>query len=127
MNLITQKSLGYVLEILKFLYFGLELEQEMNIKRLASDETRDQFLAALDFIIDRNMTHLGAFQIRFTDQSRTAIKKVPHLYAEGVEGYNDNKHVLPFSFRSNDKGLPLVVAEKYEKLFEYGNEKKITP
>ena len=122
MNLITQKSLGYVLEILKYLYFTLELEQVKTITSLASDETRDQFLAALDFIIDRNLTHLGAFQIRYTDEARAAIKKVPHFLANEPEHkFERDKHVMPFSFQRSEDDKPLVIADKYKKLFEYGN------
>lgn len=119
--IITKKSLNYIFEITKYLYFNLEIDQEIEVKKLSKEASREMFAAALDFIIDRNLTHLGGFQIRYTDESRQAIKKVPHLFVKGVEGFNDNKHVLPFEFKRTTDNKPLVVAEKYVKLFEYGN------
>ena len=100
MNLITQKSLGYILEIVKYLYFKMELEQEIEIKRLASDQTRDMFLAALDFIIDRNLTHLGAFQVRFMDEKYWS-PRASRVLLLGCEKALANKFEDPLTLTPN--------------------------
>ncbi len=119
--LITKKSLNYVLEITKYLYFNLEINQEIEVKKITQQNNRDMFAAALDFIIDRNLTLLGAFQIRYTDETRESIKKVPHFLAKEVEGMKLDKHVMPFEFKMTPDNKPLVVSEKYVKLLQYGN------
>lgn len=118
---ITKKSLNYVFEITKYLYFNLEIDQEIELKKLRSTENDQMFAAALDFIIDRNLTLLGGFQIRYTDENRTSIKKIPHVMIEPVQGYTNERHVMPFDFKKCSNGEPIVLSKKYEQLFEYGN------
>lgn len=119
--IITKKALTYVFEITKYLYFNLELNQEIELKKLRSPENDAMFASALDYIIDRNLTLLGGFQIRYLDQERTKIKKVPHFRAIPVEGWTDEKHLLPFKFEGGKTKSKTFLPEKYEQLFEYGN------
>lgn len=122
--IITKEALNYVFEITKYLYFNLELNEEIEIAKLTKPKNKEMFEAAIDFIIDRSLTLLGGFQIRYTDQTRKSITKVPHWLTVKPEGYTDEHHVMPFKFKKTDEGDPLVVSEKYIKLFEYGEQKK---
>lgn len=119
--IITKKALNYVFEITKYLYFNLELGQEIELSKLTKEQNRDRFVSALDFIITRNLTLLGGFQIRYIDETRQAIKKVPHIKIKHPKGHQEQKNVLPFEFETTKDGNPLVLIEPYEKLFEYGN------
>jgi hypothetical protein len=123
---ITKNSLNYVLDIVKYLYFNLELNQEIELSKLSKPTSRDMFIAALDFVIDRDLTLLGGFSIRYTDEHRTAIKKIANLSIKPVQGFTDQKHVMPFEFKNSlNTGFKTSpqskLSEKYEKLFEYGN------
>ncbi len=120
-RIIQKKSLNYIFEIVNYLYFSLELDQAIEVVKLRKEPNKDMFAAALDFIIDRNLTFLGAFSIRYTDETRTAIKKIPHFLAKEVEGVRMDKHLMPFDFKLSKDKKPLVVGEKYIKLFDYGN------
>ncbi len=119
--IIQKKSLNYIFEIVNYLYFNLELDQEIGIKTLRKESNKDMFAAALDFIIDRNLTFLGAFVIRYTDESRTSIKKKPCFLANDVEGVQMDKNLMPFDFKNSKDGKPLTLSAKYIKLFEHAN------
>jgi hypothetical protein len=114
---ITKKALDYLFGIVKYLYFNIEIGQEIEIEKLSSKHSRAQFVSALDYIIDRNLCLLGGFKVEYTDTSRTSIKKIPHTFAASHEGTD----VLPFEFNKTPKGEHLVLTERYLKLFEYGN------
>lgn len=119
----NKKNINYFTEILKFLYFNIEIGEEVLISDLSGEETRESFLAAVDFFIDKNLGVLGGFQIKYLDQSRESIKKVTHLFLDEPKGDKGENVVRSIDYFCKEKDeSPKVVVEKYRKLLEYGDK-----
>ena len=116
--IITEKNLSYIFGIVKYLYFSIDIGEEIPISKLSKERTRKQFISALEFIIDKGICSLGGFSIRYTDENRDTIKKVPSLYIKPVEGHIDQHKVLPFDFEKTKEGRWLVRGEKYKDIFD---------
>lgn len=116
----TRASIDYVFSIAKYLYFNVEIDEEVKVSKLAKEANLDRFTAALAFIMNHNITLLGGFRISYTDETRTAIKKLPHLFIDKPKGYTDEKHVIPIEyFRKNkENDAPMVRILPYKDVLE---------
>lgn len=87
---ITPKALKTFQAIETTLFFGMKIGETKSIKSLASEETREAFLAYITMFIRSNRGFLGGFQIGFVDDERTAIKKVAHTWIDQKKGEDGN-------------------------------------
>ena len=120
--IITEIDLNYIFGVVKYLHFSIDIGDEIPISKLSKERTRKQFVSTLEFIIDKNICALGGFSIRYTDDKRDTIKKVPSLYIKPVEGHVEQHKVLPFHFEKTKEGRWLVQGEKYKDIFNDGRE-----
>lgn len=121
-----KQTLEYVFAIAKYLYFNVEIDQEVEVKKLAKPENEKKFHSALQFLIDRNMFVLGGFQVKYIDETRSSIKKVAHLFIDVPSPTSEHRFVVPVENYKKDKETekPLVKIEPYYYLFDH-DEKKI--